>query len=891
MLKNADNVKQKTTTTGTGSYVFSSDVTGYFRFDDAANGVGVNNSCIYAVRMGANFEVAKGTVAADGLSITRDEVIESSNGGSLVNWSAGEKDIYVTLSAKRPYLESLNHGPLGGFRNRLKNGGFRYKNVGLATTPDGCYGIDGWYALTQANPIAIARQSAPEAGATHGVRLTQSNASAQRIGLAQVISNERMADMAGKPCTLSGRVRTSAGNIMNFAVIEWTGTADAVTLDVVNDWTSGTFTTGNFFKATNFNAPVRGGISTVANTWQSFSLNYTPSASATNLIVLAWSNGALAQNATVDFNRMQFELGEAATVFERRVERLLPPIVIVASGQSNMALYPSYTWTPPENLEVWNNTRNSTAVGDAFGPCDGTVMHPAYSCAAACAADNPDRPVKLIVVGVGGLAISQWLDGATTDMFAAIKSNVEAALAVIGKSSLTDTVPFLWWQGESDAVLANANYVSNFATLHARFRAETWWPYELPIVMFGMSSLAGSTYANYNKYLLACAAAEPDTVMYSHTALLPTAYWDPSGAVPYIHGNAAGFYSGGLLAYNAFQANRRAVMPGATVDPATGNYMFGSGLVPGSSFFTVDKSQNAASNFDFENLNSGSSAFARLSAKSNAGYAALVAFSSGLGSAAGLHTSGLSTMQYICANHRFYNATPVSNHLIDANGVLQPASDNALSLGLSGKRWSTIYLATNPTVSSDARQKTNVETLDGELAWEFISRLRPVTFQWVSGHTIVTVEDDPDNMVEEPVLEDVTVLAYDVEVVDGKAIMRRIERIERREAFDLLPVFDEAGNPVTNEKGQVFHQQMKTRRVPGKKEVHTDRAGVRIHLGHIAQEIKALMDDLGVDWGLFVHDEGSDTYGLRPDQFAPVIVAAMQWKFAQVDLRLTAVET
>jgi hypothetical protein len=41
----------------------------------------------------------------------------------------------------------------------------------------------------------------------------------------------------------------SVSTTLRYAIIEWTGTANSVTRDVVNDWNNPSFSSGNFFKA------------------------------------------------------------------------------------------------------------------------------------------------------------------------------------------------------------------------------------------------------------------------------------------------------------------------------------------------------------------------------------------------------------------------------------------------------------------------------------------------------------------------------------------------------------------------------------------------------------------------------------------------------------------
>lgn len=66
---------------------------------------------------------------------------------------------------------------------------------------------------------------------------------------------------------------------------------------------------------------------------------------------------------------------------------------------------------------------------------------------------------------------------------------------------------------------------------------------------------------------------------------------------------------------------------------------------------------------------------------------------------------------------------------VSIGGVLQPASDNALSLGASTARWSAVWSATGVIQTSDARTKTSIAPTD--LGLDFIRALKPVRFHWI----------------------------------------------------------------------------------------------------------------------------------------------------------------
>jgi len=99
-----DRVKVIATTAGTGTFTLGAATIGFQSF--AA--IGDGNETYYTIAMqpggvDGDFEVGIGTVTdtAGTFTLSRDTVLESSNGGSLVDFPAGTKDVFVTYPAER----------------------------------------------------------------------------------------------------------------------------------------------------------------------------------------------------------------------------------------------------------------------------------------------------------------------------------------------------------------------------------------------------------------------------------------------------------------------------------------------------------------------------------------------------------------------------------------------------------------------------------------------------------------------------------------------------------------------------------------------------------------------------------------------------------------------
>ena len=104
-----DRVKETTTTTGTGTVTLAGAAAGFQSFVVIGDG----NQTFYAIvdATSGAWEVGVGTYTSSGTTLSRTTVVSSSNVGSLVNFGAGSKDVFVTYPSSRSvYLDlSLIH--------------------------------------------------------------------------------------------------------------------------------------------------------------------------------------------------------------------------------------------------------------------------------------------------------------------------------------------------------------------------------------------------------------------------------------------------------------------------------------------------------------------------------------------------------------------------------------------------------------------------------------------------------------------------------------------------------------------------------------------------------------------------------------------------------------
>ena len=96
----ADRVRETTTSTGTTAVTLGGAYTGFQTF---LAGIGNANSTYYTIAnvVSGEWEVGIGTYASAGNTLSRTTVLASSNSGSLVSFTSGTKDVFVTQPAER----------------------------------------------------------------------------------------------------------------------------------------------------------------------------------------------------------------------------------------------------------------------------------------------------------------------------------------------------------------------------------------------------------------------------------------------------------------------------------------------------------------------------------------------------------------------------------------------------------------------------------------------------------------------------------------------------------------------------------------------------------------------------------------------------------------------
>ena len=96
----ADRVLDSSTSTGTGPFVVSgTPAAGYQTFSSVMS---VGDTCYYSIqgKTTSEWEVGLATYSSAN-TLTRTTIYSSSNAGSVVTFSAGTKDVFITMAAAR----------------------------------------------------------------------------------------------------------------------------------------------------------------------------------------------------------------------------------------------------------------------------------------------------------------------------------------------------------------------------------------------------------------------------------------------------------------------------------------------------------------------------------------------------------------------------------------------------------------------------------------------------------------------------------------------------------------------------------------------------------------------------------------------------------------------
>ena len=196
----ADRVRETTTTTGTGTVTLAGAYTGFQTF---SAGVGNTNSTYYTIAnvSTGEYEVGIGTYTTSGNTLSRTTVLASSNGGALVNFSAGTKDAFVTQPAERAlYIASAGTG-LESKVTAFTNGGIVYASSTSALATGSALTFNGSQLGVGGNPAS----TGIDTGATQAFIVAPNTNTGAALTL--------VTDSVGRGFLVTNQAKTNIGSI------------------------------------------------------------------------------------------------------------------------------------------------------------------------------------------------------------------------------------------------------------------------------------------------------------------------------------------------------------------------------------------------------------------------------------------------------------------------------------------------------------------------------------------------------------------------------------------------------------------------------------------------------------------------------------------------------
>lgn len=157
---------------------------------------------------------------------------------------------------------------------------------------------DRWYSLIQGSGSTIEQSDASTDGAEYAAKII-AGGTANRFGIAQPVCHQTTLALRNQTVTFQIRCRPNrnagSGTMhLRAALLAWTGTANSVAADVVSNWSSGSFTTGNFFGSTSLSMIGTASDRVVANhnEWTDITVSGSVDAGANNIVAVVWTEDA-----------------------------------------------------------------------------------------------------------------------------------------------------------------------------------------------------------------------------------------------------------------------------------------------------------------------------------------------------------------------------------------------------------------------------------------------------------------------------------------------------------------------------------------------------------------------------------------------------------------------
>jgi hypothetical protein len=226
-----DRVRETSATAGTGTLTLAGAVSGFQAFSV----IGDANTTYYGIvdATTGDWEVGIGTYTLSGTTLSRTTVLSSSNAGSLVNFAANSKDVFVTYpSSKSVYYDASSNLPITGALS-VTSASATSLAVGLTGATNPAFTVDS----STASQVAGLKVTGAATGGTVAVVATDSGSNtnltvnAKGTGTIGIGSVSTGAVTITPATTINGETTISVSSASNALRITQTSTGNALLVE------------------------------------------------------------------------------------------------------------------------------------------------------------------------------------------------------------------------------------------------------------------------------------------------------------------------------------------------------------------------------------------------------------------------------------------------------------------------------------------------------------------------------------------------------------------------------------------------------------------------------------------------------------------------------------
>jgi hypothetical protein len=332
---------------------------------------------------------------------------------------------------------NLTAAPFAAGKNRLINGNMAVAQRGTSFTAsnnnDDAYTLDRWYILSDTNDVIdVTRATDVPTNGLYSIGLDVETVN-KKFGIAQIIEQQNSIGLIGNPVTLSFKAKVSSTTKLDnvkAAIVAWSGTADAVTSDIISAWGAEGTNPTLIANATYENTPANLGVTT---SWASYSITAAiDTASTKNILVFIWSD--VTDTTLGDFlyvTDVQLEAGSTATGFQTATGTI----------QGELAACQRYYWRISGDASNGNQMFGSGSANSATAS-KLYIRHPIVMRAAPSSLDFSTLQVHDTVT-------TYTVTAFTIDTNSALGSYCTGTVA----SGLTARIPYFVWTANSSGYL------------------------------------------------------------------------------------------------------------------------------------------------------------------------------------------------------------------------------------------------------------------------------------------------------------------------------------------------------------------------------------------------------------------------------------------------------